>query len=391
MKNRILLSAGLFHSINDAATVTIPMIFPLLYSEQILIKNYSHIGILSNLGLLMTFFFQLLVASKAHHFEYKHMLLFSSLGIAISLFLLSLSWNFFSLILFYLLFRGFVSFYHPVGISMVSRAHPDKKIDFAMGIQSGSGNLGGLIAFISTGILAQSFGWKVPLWSWACVCLILGSLGFISVRKTTSKHEWKELKKIDLTAWIETAKEIKKYLFGFIFGGACWGTTVFYAPSYFNHKFDVPLSSTGFYLALWIVIGAIMTSIFGLISRLMGRRRLSLSSFLGASFFLILLGLSSSLPMSVVSLFFFGFFLFSIYPAFQSYVGNEVRSKNQILAFSIVANIQMLAGAMIVLIDGFLSDRFGIHTPFLFLAVLGIVVSVYYFSSGFGRVPVETN
>lgn len=391
MKNKVLVSAGLFHSINDAATVTIPMIFPLLYSEQVLIKNYSHIGILSNLGLLMTFFFQLLVASKAHHFEYKHMLLFSTIGISFSLFLLSLSWNFTSLILFYLLFRGFVSFYHPVGISMVSRAHPDKKIDFAMGIQSGSGNFGGLAAFISTGFLAQNFGWKIPLWSWACVCLFLGSLGYASVRKTTSRTDWKELRKIDWSAWIEALSEIKKYLFGFVFGGACWGTTVFYAPSYFNHKFHVPLSDTGFYLALWIVIGTVMTSLFGFISRLVGRWRLSLSSFIGSTFFLILLGISSSIELSVVSLFFFGFFLFSIYPAFQSYVGNDVRAKNQILAFSIVANIQMLSGALVVLIDGFLSDRFGIHTPFLFLAALGIVVSLYYFSRRFGRIPAGAN
>jgi MFS family permease len=391
VKNKVLLSAGLFHSINDAATVTIPMIFPLLYSEQILIKNYSHIGILSNLGLLMTFFFQLLVASKAHHFEYKHMLLFSAAGIAIALFLLSLSWNFYSLILFYLLFRGFVSFYHPVGISMVSRTHPAKKIDFAMGIQSGSGNFGGLLAFISTGFLAQSFGWKTPLWSWAVIALILGSLGFYSVRKTTSRKEWKEFRKIDWSAWIEALKEIKNYLFGFVFGGACWGTTVFYAPSYFNHKFHVPLGETGLYLALWIVIGTVMTSIFGLVSRLVGRRRLSLSSFIGATVFLLLLGLSPSIELSVVSLFFFGFFLFSIYPAFQSYVGNVVRSKNQILAFSIVANVQMLAGALIVLIDGFLSDRFGIHTPFLFLAALGIAVSAYYFSGRFGRILSEAS
>jgi MFS family permease len=339
----------------------------------------------------MTFLFQLLVASKAHHFEYKHMLLFSTIGISLSLFLLSLSWNFYSLILFYILFRGFVSFYHPVGISMVSRAHPDKKIDFAMGIQSGSGNLGGLVAFLSTGLLAQNYGWKMPLWLWACLCLVLGSLGYVSVRKTTSRKDWKELKKIDWSAWIEALREIKNYLFGFVFGGACWGTTVFYAPSYFNHKFHVPLSDTGFYLALWIVIGTIMTSIFGFLSRLVGRRRLSLSSFIGATFSLILLGISSSIELSVVSLFFFGFFLFSIYPAFQSFVGNEVQTKNQILAFSIAANIQMLSGALIVLIDGFLSDRFGIHTPFLFLAALGAVVSVYYFSGRLGQAPAETN
>jgi len=47
MKNKVLFSASLFHALNDAATVTVPMIFPLLYTQQFIIKKYFHIGILS--------------------------------------------------------------------------------------------------------------------------------------------------------------------------------------------------------------------------------------------------------------------------------------------------------------------------------------------------------
>lgn len=377
MKKRILFSASLFHAINDVATVTVPMVFPLLYSQQFIIKKYSHIGILSNLGLLVTFFFQFFIAFIARRFEYRNMLLFSFAGISFSLVLITTSWSFASLLILYLIMRVFVSFYHPIGISMVSKTHPNQAIDFAMGIQSGSGNLGVFIAFISIGYLAQSFGWKTPLYVWAFIIFFVGSLSYLSVRNISTREE--EAIKRDFSSWGEAFKEIKKYIIGFAFGGACWATTVFYAPSLLNHKYHVLLGNTGAYLALWIGIGTIMTYLFGYLSRRIGRWNISFFGFVGSSLFLLLLGAIPIMEFAVVSLLLLGTFLFLIFPAFQSYVGNEVSTKNQTLAFSITSNIQMLSGSIIVLISGFLSDKFGINTPFIFLAIIGAFVSMYYF------------
>jgi MFS family permease len=60
-------------------------------------------------------------------------------------------------------------------------------------------------------------------------------------------------------------------------------------------------------------------------------------------------------------------------------VGNDVPARNQAVAFSLSANVQMLTGAAVVLIAGFLSDKFGISSPFLFLGALGIAASIFYF------------
>jgi MFS family permease len=352
------------------------MIFPLLFDQQFIIQNYSHIGILSNLGLLMTFMFQIVIANYAHKFEYKHMLLVSVLGISLSIFLITFSATFISMLLLYLLMRAFTSFYHPIGIATVSRAHPDQGLDFAMGIQSGSGNLGVFVAFISAGYLAQNFGWKMPLYAASVASLILGLTSYYGVRNVSLKRE--SPIRPNVSSWIEAVKDIKFYVLGFIFGGACWGTTVYYAPSLFNHRFEVPLGKTGVFLALWIGIGTIMTYLFGFLSRRIGRNRLSLVSFAGSTFFLFLLGAASILGLAAISLIFFGVFLFLVYPAFQSFVANKVAGKNQVVAFSIVANIQMLSGSITVLIAGFLSDRFGINSPFLFLMILGLAVTTFY-------------
>ena len=376
MKNKVLFSASLFHALNDAATVTVPMIFPLLYTQQFIIKKYFHIGILSNLGLLATFLFQIIIANISGKVEHKLILFFSYIGICVTLSLITLSSSFASLLFIYLIMRAFTSFYHSVGVAWVSKTHPSQGIDFAMGIQNGSGNLGVFLAFISSGYLAQSFNWKVPLFVWAGVALFLGSISFLAVRKTSTRGD--EVHKPDFSSWMETLKNIKIYIPGFVFGGACWGTTVFYAPSLLNHRFQIALGQTGLYLALWIGIGTVMTFFFGFLSRHLGRVKISVSAFIGATFFLFILGIAPVKELALVSLFFFGAFLFLVYPSFQSFVGDEVSYKNQTQAFSLAANVQMVSGAIVVLAAGFLSDRVGINSPFILIGVLGAVISVFY-------------
>ena len=58
------------------------------------------------------------------------------------------SWSFMSFLLFYLLMRVFASVYHSVGVATVSRSHPDRALDFAMGVQSASGNLGVFLSLL---------------------------------------------------------------------------------------------------------------------------------------------------------------------------------------------------------------------------------------------------
>jgi FSR family fosmidomycin resistance protein-like MFS transporter len=376
MSKRILLSASIFHGLNDAATVAVPMVFTLMYSQSFIITKYAHIGILSNLGLMVTLFCQLIIAHYAHKFEYRHMLLFSLTGISLSLILITFSWSFVTLLLFYLVMRIFSSFYHSVGVATVSISHPDQALDFAMGVQSGSGNIGLFLAFIATGFIAQSFGWGTPLIGLAVILFILGTISYIAAKKTwTIDHD---IQSPDSRSWKQAIIETSLYFPGFFFGGACWGTTVFYAPSLFTHKFHISLGRTGLYLALWIAIGAVMPYLFGFLSQKIGRRKIILFGFFGSTLFLGLLGLSPVKELAVASLVLFGAFLFMIYPALQSVVGRKVSSGIQTQAFSIVANVQMLAGAIISLIAGFISDALGISSPFIFVAILGVFTTAYF-------------
>jgi FSR family fosmidomycin resistance protein-like MFS transporter len=378
MSKKILFSASIFHGLNDAATVTVPMIFPLLYSQQYIIIKYVHIGILSNLGLLTTFFCQLLIAHYAHKHEYRHMLLFSLGGISLSLILITFAGSYIALLLLYLLMRIFTSFYHSVGVATVSIFHPDKALDFAMGVQSASGNIGLFLAFVMAGFIAQNFGWPAPLLGLAGLLIIFAAISYSIVKKTSTVSP--DIQPPEARSWMQAIRETSDLFPGFFFGGACWGTTVFYAPSLFHHKFQVSLGKTGLYLALWIAIGAVMPYLLGYLSERIGRHNIIWLGFLGATLFLGLLGFSPIKELAVVCLILFGAFLFMIYPALQSVVGSKASSGLQTQAFSIVANVQMLAGATVSLIAGFLSDSLGISSPFIFVAILGIFTTVYFFN-----------
>jgi FSR family fosmidomycin resistance protein-like MFS transporter len=263
-----------------------------------------------------------------------------------------------------------------VGVATVSISHPDKALDFAMGVQSASGNIGLFLAFVMTGFIAQAYGWPAPLIGLAVIVSIFGGMSYIIVKKTSTVNP--DIQPPETRSWKQAIHETSGLFPGFLFGGACWGTTVFYAPSLFHHKFQVSLGKTGLYLALWIAIGAVMPYLLGYLSQRIGRRNIIWIGFSGATLFLGLLGLSPIKELAVVSLILFGAFLFMIYPALQSVVGSKASPGLETQAFSIVANVQMLAGAIVSLIAGFLSDALGISSPFIFVAVLGIFTTAYF-------------
>ena len=366
---RVLFSSSLFHGLNDAATVAVPMVFPILYAQHFIITSYSQIGLLSNFGLLTTLLFQVLVVHVAPKTEYRHLLGISFVGISVMLLLIPFSSTYFFFFLLYLLFRAFDSFYHTVGMAWVSRSQR-QDIDLAMGVQSGSGMFGVFLAFLSFGYLAQISGWQLPLRVWAGLCFLLGLVSFLLIRDLPFPKD--EGGGVTVTSWLGTARLIRRCIPGFLFGGASWAVTIYFAPSLLYHKFAIPMGRTGLFMAVWIGIGTVMTYLFGPISRRFGRARVLRAGFAGASLSVLALGLSPRPGLAVAALFVFGIFLFVIYPALQSSIGTRCPDAVQPQAFSLGSNLQMLAGALISLLSGFLSDHFGISAPFVVMGILGI-------------------
>lgn len=382
MKSKILLSASLFHALTDAASVITPMVFPLLLAQGVLLSNYSQIGVLSNIGLLTTLVIQFLVVRVSFRTEYRAMMVLSGLGICASMAVIPLARSFGTLLLFFLLLRAFTSFYHPIVIAWISksRAGSGQELDDAMGIQSGSGNLGVGLAFVTVGFLAQRFGWRTPLYAWALFGLVLAALGTWALRGVSSKSD--ERPSLRPAAWWESLRSLRRFIPGFFFGGAGWSVAVYYAPSLLHHKHGIPMGQTGLFLALWIGLGTVTGYGYGLWSRRFGRKPVFMASLGGAAAALLLLGFAPSKALAVAGLLLFGGFLLMTYPSLHTFVGTTVPASGQTMAFSWVSNIQMISGALVSLVSGFLSDLIGISFPFVFTGILTLGIFAFYAPRG---------
>ncbi|HOW84932.1 MAG TPA: MFS transporter [Candidatus Aminicenantes bacterium] len=393
MKKRILLSASLFHPLTDAATVITPMVFPLLLARKFLITNYAQIGLLSNLGLLTSLLVQFMVVRVSFRREYRTLMVFSGLGLCASLALIPLARTYAALLLLFLGLRICASFYHPIVIAWVSKsqAGSGRELDDAMGIQSGSGNLGVGLAYLTVGFLAQRWGWRTPHFVWAVFGLVLAGLGAWILRGVSSRSgERPSLRPAD---WWRSLRSIRRFVPGFFFGGAGWSVAVYYAPSLLNQKYGIPMGQTGLFLALWIGLGTVTGYGYGIWSRRFGRKPVFMASLVGAAAALFLLGFAPTRGLAVVGLLAFGGFLLMTYPSLHTFVGSTVPAAGQTMAFSWVSNIQLVSGALVSLVSGVLSDLLGIAFPFVFTGVLTLAVLAFYaprgpaFFGGEGRGP----
>jgi MFS family permease len=382
MKKQILLSASLFHALTDAASVITPMVFPLLLTQNFLISNYSQIGFLSNLGLLTSLAVQFLVVRISFRSEYRTMMIFSGLGLCASMAVIPFARTFGTLLLFFLLLRVFTSFYHPIVIAWISksRAGMGRELDDAMGIQSGSGNVGVGLAFLTVGFLAQRWGWKTPLYVWSLFGLVLAGLGAWALRGVSSRSE--ERPSLSPAAWWSSLRSIKRFVPGLFFGGAGWSVAVYYAPSLLHHKHGIPMGQTGLFLALWVGLGTVTGYGYGIWSRKFGRKPVFLASLGGAAAALFLLGFAPTKALAVAGLLAFGGFLLMTYPSLHTFVGSSVPASGQTMAFSWVSNIQMISGAVVSLVAGVLSDVIGIQFPFVFTGALTLAVLLFYAPRG---------
>jgi MFS family permease len=383
MRKKILLTSSLFHMLNDAASVITPTIFPILYSQAFLITRYSQIGLLSNIGLFTTLIVQFLAVRLSYRHEYRTLLLVSGVGICGAMALVPLSRTFGMLVLFFVLIRVFTSFYHPVIIAWVSKsmAGAGKGLDDAMGIQSGSGNVGVMLAYLTVGYMAQRWTWKTPLFAWSLFGLVIMVLGLMAVRGISSRTG-EPPPKLGVRSWWRSLLSVKRYVPGFFFGGVGWSVTVFYAPSLLNHKFGIPMGRTGLFLALWIGLGTITGYGYGAWSRRFGRKRIFLLSLGGAAVCLFVLGFAPVKGLAVTALLLFGGFLLMTYPSLHTFVGSTVPAEGQTQAFSWVSNIQLISGALVSLVSGFLSDALGIQFPFILTGILTLGIFAFYAGRG---------
>ena len=377
-EKRILTAVSIFHAFNDASVVALPTIFPILYTQRFLIMRYADIGTLIIIGLGVSVLLQFIVGHWAKGRHYRALLAIDNFVVGVFLLLTPLARSYPMLVLFYAGVRLGSSIYHPVGVAWVTHSFKGKKLDRALGIQSGFGDVGVLLAFLGTGYLAQGFGWMVPLIVWGAFNIAAGVAGLWASRGTNGADGFDTTD--ERVSWKETIHDQRYLLLPALLGGLAWGITLAYGPNLLNHKLGASMSVTGICLGGWIGAGALAGLLYGKAAERLGRYGTIIIGCAITALITCVIGFSTSLLATGILMTLFGGSLLLTFPAILSLVASSTKSKNRTAAFSLVSNLQVAGNAAFTFIAGFMSDAWGINTPFFLLGAMALIIAVYVFA-----------
>ena len=379
-QGRILSTVSLIHAINDGSVAVISILFPIF--KDLFDLSYTQVGIITGGGLFITLIAQLFLGRIADGKNVNSFLLTGLLLTSVSLVLLTFSNAFITLIFFIFFMRFATSFFHPIGIGWISRTYKKGKLDWAMGIQSGSADIGAFLAILTTLSITQLTHWTIPLYGWACIC-ILGLLAslvltfqlkkeFVIVPKETKKHSIREM----ATDAFERMKGIKILIPAFMISGAFWGVIITYFPLLLTERTTLSLPVIGFLVALWAGIGSITSLCYGKIRSFIHRKKLLVIAYVTLGIFSLFLAVFTHIIILIMVMILLGIALFLTYPALFSFVSEVTHESVEGWTFGLTFTFQTGGGTIILFVGGVLSDLFGIWTPFALLGMLSLLFTL---------------
>jgi len=378
-KIRILSTVSLYHALNDGTVAVIPILFPIF--KVIFNLSYTEIGIISGGGLLFSIITQFMIGRISDGKNSQKLLSLGIFVISISLILLTKAQGFFSLLLLMFFLRFGSSFFHPIGVGWISRIFKKDKLDWAMGIQSGSADIGAFIAISTTLYISEITSWGYPLFLWS----FAGGIVILSGVYLTSnvKKEFLIVKKISKRQTIKEAisesviflKKIKLLVPAFIISGSCWGVVVTYLPLLLRERTDLSLAVIGLVVSIWIGIGSISSIYYGKICAGLGRKNVIFLSYLTIGITSILLSYFTDIAIIILIMVLLGITVFITFPAIVSLISEITHETVEGKTFGTIFTLQLGGSTLYLFLGGFLADIFGIWIPFMLLGVTTLLFS----------------
>jgi len=379
-KNRILSTVSIYHALNDGAISVVPILFPIF--KEMYNLNYTQVGIITGLSLFVHLIAQLLIGSFADGKNSKTLLSTGILLISVSLLLITQTQGFYTLFIFLIFLRFSASFFHPIGVGWISRTFKNHRVDWAMGIQSGFADLGAFIALSTTLFITEFANWQIPLYIWAVAGLISIMIATVITRNvdekylTVKKEKIKETLKEKIDRNIDLLKRMKLLIPAFIISGSSWGIIITYLPLLLNEMTDLSLSYIGLMASVWIGIGCLTSFFYGKIRSFVGRKKVLIVSYLATGVSCILLSFFVNILIILILIIILGITVFLTYPALFSFISEITDESAEGSTFGIVFTLQLGGGTILILIGGFLSDIYGIWTPFMLLGIPSLLLSL---------------
>ena len=379
-KFSILTTVSIYHALNDGAISVVPLLFPIF--KDIYNLNYTQIGLMTSISLFIHLIVQLYIGRISDGKNFRIMLSFGILLISFSLFILTETKDFFTLLIFLIFLRISVSFFHPIGVGWVSRTFKKERLDWAMGIQSGSADLGVFVALLTTLYLTEIKGWQFPLYIWSFFAAIIVIIGIFITRNIDKnllivKKTYKKQKIIEkIQDSVILLKKIKLLIPAFAISGSAWGIIITYLPLFLDEKTSLSLEYIGFVAAVWIGIGCITSFSYSKIKSYLGRNNVIIISYFIIGVACLILSFTVNVYIILLIMVLLGFSVFLTYPALSSFISEITDQSSEGSTFGIVFTLQLGGGTILLFLGGFLSDIYGIWIPFVILGIPSLFFSI---------------
>jgi MFS family permease len=258
-----------------------------------------------------------------------------------------------------------------------------ERLDWAMGIQSGSADIGAFFGIIITPFVVSIFGWRESTYLWAFITAIALSLGLLLTRKLTREFLQGTITTEPFQGtYIQTAvafmKQIKWLLPGIILSGAAWGVILIYLPLLLDAQTDLSLPLIGGLVGLWVATGSLISFFYGWLSDHVGRKQILILSYLLLGICSMLVISSTILTLLIIAIIGLGIAAFLSFPALFSFISQVTDGSKEGRSFGIVFTLTLTGGTIVQFIDGILADIVGVWAPFAVLAGAGGILGCSY-------------
>jgi predicted MFS family arabinose efflux permease len=365
---RLLWVISYHHACNDGALMVLVAVIPILIQEMDL--SYSDVGILG-LGLIITVVVQYFVGKASDRRFSRYMLEVGALLMALSFVLILFVSTFTELFIVVIAMRVGASFYHPIGVSWITREYQGPDLDTSLGVQSGVGNLGVIIALGSSGFLGEHLGWKAPCVVWAALNIAAVVLGMALTRG----HEPSRQPAADSTAIpaMSTLRKVAGISLPVAVGGAFYQVTTYFGPINLTQVHGWSTGDADLVFAVWIGVGMLTSYLFGRVSGRFGRMNVLLWGFSAACVAAFILAFISAWYLIIPTLVVFGALFFLTYPALFGIATLSTVPAERGTTFGLLFGFQLGGGAVVVAACGAISDAFQ-DPSYSFLVIAGLAV-----------------
>jgi MFS family permease len=264
------------------------------------------------------------------------------------------------------------SFYHPAGYAYTSKIIKNERTGAALGLQSGSGDSGTLIAFLTAGSLVILAGWRSVFITWGILCVasfVVSSI-FFRGKSDSGDHIHSMPEKLSILKSKDAVLIV--ILFGIL--GAVQRVLSTYLPSLFF------IGGSSINIADGITALLIGAGIAGevLVGRLVDRfegRNISLLSFASAAVFLVVMFLVSQLLVAALLVAAVGLVITGLYPVYYFMMRRVTSVKLVGVSYGLLLSVGMLSGMASLTAGGYIID-ISPSMLFLFAASLALAGAI---------------